>query len=117
MCVTSKFNVTDSKSILFDFEQNFYFLYEHFKMNMTLKIHIIIHHYAHYFEKMGKIFRDTNCESVETVHSSVKKHEEKKGFVTKRKLGTTHHVKRAHQSISSFNALKMGSTPPREMVL
>ena len=36
----------------FDFEQNFYFLYEHFNLNMTLKIHIIVHHYEHYFKNI-----------------------------------------------------------------
>ena len=117
VCITSKFNQFDYKSVLFDFEQNFYFLYEHFNLNMTLKIHIIVHRYEHHFKNMGENFKETNGESVETVHSSIKKHEEKKGFVNKIKLGTTHHLKRAHQSISSFNALKMGSTPPRDIVI
>ena len=45
---------TENKSVLFDSEQNFYFLYEHFNFNMIFKIQIIVHHYAYYFEKMGK---------------------------------------------------------------
>ena len=61
---------------------------------------------------MGESIKETNSETVGTVHSNIKKHKEKKDFVNKRKLGKTHHLKRAHPSISSCNALKKDSTPP-----
>ena len=70
-----------------------------------------------YFTKTGTNFKDTNGEFVETVHYTLKKHEERKGFSTKRKLGTDHHLRKAHRSISVFNAMKMGSTPQKDMMI
>ena len=78
---------------------------------MTLKIHIIIHHYRWYFNKTGKNFKDTNGEFGETVHSTFKKFELGRGFKVSRNLATDHHLLKAHQSISTFNALKMGGSP------
>ena len=40
--------------ILNGFKQNFEFLFENFNLNMSLKVHIIIHHYQDYFEWRGK---------------------------------------------------------------
>ena len=88
---------------------------ESFKVNMTLKIHIIIHHYRWYFTNTGKKFKDTNGEFGETVHSTFKKFELGRGFKVSRKLATDHHLLKAHQSISTFNALKMGGTPAKKM--
>ena len=71
--MTSNFKDADWEQKLFDFEQNFYYLYECFDLNMTLKIHVIIHHYRWYFTKTGTNFKDTNGEFVETVHYTLKK--------------------------------------------
>ena len=62
MCITSNFEEADKKLTLFDFEQNFLNPYEIFVFNMTLKIHIIIHHHMLYFIKTGKTIKDTNVE-------------------------------------------------------
>ena len=82
---------------------------------MTLKIHIILHHYRWYFLKTGIFFKDTNGEFGETVHSTFKKFELGRGMKVSRKLATDHHLLKAHQSISTFNALKMGGTPTSQM--
>ena len=51
VCVTGNFETEDWEQKLFDFEQIFFYLYECFDLNMTLKIHVIIHHYHWYFTK------------------------------------------------------------------
>ena len=51
----------------------------------------------------------------ETVHSTFKKFELGRGMKVSRKLATDHHLLKAHQSISTFNALKMGGTPTSQM--
>ena len=73
ICITSEFTEAAWKMALFDFEQNFFFLYEVHRLNMTLKIHIILTHYKFYFEKMGKNFKETNGEFGETLHSTITK--------------------------------------------
>ena len=78
ICITSEFTEAAWKMALFNFEQNFFFLYEVYQLNMTLKIHIILTHYKFYFEKMGKNFKETNGEFGETLHSTIKKFEAKK---------------------------------------
>ena len=37
---------------------------------MTLKIHVIIHHYADYYELSGLTFWDKTAESSELIHSN-----------------------------------------------
>ena len=113
--ITSNFEEAEAELALFDFEHNFFNLYEIFGLNMTLKIHIIIHHYRWYFTNTGIFFKDTNGEFGETVHSTLKKFELGRGFKVSRRIGTDHHLLKAHQSISSFNALKMGGTPAKSM--
>ena len=117
MCITSNFEEADAKLALFNFEHNFLNLYEMFNLNMTLKIHIILHHYRWYFQRTGKNLKNTNGEFGETVHSTLKKFELGRGFKVSRKLATDHHLLKAHQSISTFNALKMGGTPPSKMAI
>ena len=84
---------------------------------MTLKVHVIIHHYAYYFKIMGKNVKDTNGEFTETLHSTLKKHEVRKGFTVKKKLGTHTHLVKAIQSITSFNSIGIGFTPSKDMTL
>ena len=84
---------------------------------MTLKTHIIIHHYQFYFEKMGTNFSNTNGEFGETLHSTLEKHEQNHGYSVKRKKGTPHHLGSAHKSISHINAEKMGSPATKKMRL
>ena len=49
---------------------NFYELYEDFKLPMTLKIHVIVDHYADYFKETGIFFKSTNDERHEGIHHS-----------------------------------------------
>ena len=91
ICIESNFVEADAELALFNFEQNFLNLYEIFGLNMTLKIHIILHHYMWYFKQTGKNFKDTNGEFGETVHSTFKKIELGRGrkFVENLQLITT----------------------------
>ena len=54
ICIKSNFEEADAELALFNFEQNFLNLYEIFGLNMTLKIHIILHHYTWHFKQTGK---------------------------------------------------------------
>ena len=69
-----------------------------------------MHHYRRYFTNTGTNFKDRHGEFVETVHYTLKKHEERKEFSTKRKSGTDHHLLKSNRSITEFNAMKMAST-------
>ena len=40
---------------------------------MTLKVHIVLHHYQYYFETTGETFKETNGEFTETAHSTLRK--------------------------------------------
>ena len=61
-------------------------MYNTFQLNMTLKIHVIIHHYADYFELSGLTFWDTNGEFSEAIHSSLRIHKERLGFKVVKKM-------------------------------
>ena len=108
---------TDFALILKDYEANFDYLYTHFGLNMTLKCHVILHHYEFYFLSTGKTFRDTNGEFVETVHSSLRIHEESHGYKVVKQIGTPEHLKKSQQSITSFNSLRAGFCSPKDFTL
>ena len=67
--------------------------------------------------KTGTNFRNTNGEFVEAAHYSLKNHEHDHGYVVKKKQGTPHHLLKALQSLSSFNSMRVGATPPQEFTL
>ena len=92
-------------------------LYDNFHLNMTLKIHVIFHHYEEYFETTGTNFRTTNVEHHEAVHHSLKVFERKKGFHQQKKLGTLLHQQKSLLSISCFNVLRAGFVPQNEFRL
>ena len=58
----------DYDLILHDFELNFQYLYANFGLNMTLKVHIIVHHYTDYFD----LTRQTNGEFLESCYYFLK---------------------------------------------
>ena len=102
---------------MFSYKTNFDFLYENFDLNETLKAHVILAHYDWYFKNTGKNFRNTNGEFFEAAHYSLKKHEVDHGYVVKKKLGTPHHLLKSLQSLSTYNSIRIGSTPPQEFTL
>ena len=108
---------TDFALVLNDYETNFDYLYTHFGLNMTLKCHVILHHYEFYFLSTGKTFRDTNGEFVETVHSSLRIHEESHGYKVVKQIGSPGHLKKSQQSITSFNSLRAGFCSPKDFTL
>ena len=69
------------------FKNCFNTLYDNFNFNMTLKFHVIFHHYKEYFETTGTNFRTTHVEHHEAVHHSLKIFDRKKGFNQKEKNG------------------------------
>ena len=80
--------------VLYQFQVNFFYLYENFHLNMTLKVHIILHHYHDYFDWTGRTMRFTNGEFVESSHYSFKKEERTHGFQLKRAMQPSIYYKR-----------------------
>ena len=115
--VSTEFQPQDADFYLFSYKTNFDFLYENFDLNETLKAHVILAHYDWYFKNTGKNFRNTNGEFFEAAHYSLKKHEVDHGYVVKKKLGTPHHLLKSLQSLSTYNSIRIGSTPPQEFTL
>ena len=103
--------------ILEKFERNFNCLYDVYKLNMTLKIHIIIHHYFDYFELSGINMKSTNGEFVESTHSALRIHEEKHGYKVVKKLGEESHIKKSIRSLTSFNSKRAGFSPIQSLKL
>ena len=92
----------------------FFYLYENFGPNMTLKVHVIIDHYKYVFEKSGTTMRHSNGEFTESCHSTLRKSEETHGFKVVKKCGTPVHEKKSLQSLVFFNSRRAGySTPQR----
>ena len=115
--VRTVFKPQDADFYLYTFKTNFKYLYENFEVNETLKTHVIMAHFGWYFETSGTNFRFTNGEYVEAAHYSLKNHEVDHGYVVKKKQGTQHHLLKAFQSLSSFNSMRVGCTPPQEFTL
>ena len=84
MCIEEKLP-GDFRETLTKFKDCFNKLYDSFNLNMTLKIHVIFHHYEEYFETTGTNFRSTNGEHHEAVHHSLKVFERKKVFHQQKK--------------------------------
>ena len=95
----------------------FNYLYDNFDLNMTYKVHVIIHHFKTYFEMTNTTMRDTNGEFVDTLHSSLRIHEENHGFKVVRKLGSATHLRKAKQSLVMFNSKRAGFSPPKDLTL
>ena len=83
-----------------------------YNLNMTLKCHILIHHYPYFFEKGGKNMRYTNGEFPESCHSTLKQSEETHGFKVKGKLGSTMHQQKSWQSLTLYNLKRAGHITP-----
>ena len=58
--------------VLYDFSVNFNYLHDNFRLNMTLKVHIILHHYQDYFDWTGKTMRFTNGDLLKAVTTASK---------------------------------------------
>ena len=56
-------------------------------MNMTLKIHVIIHHYADFFKLTGKNMKTINGEHHEALHHTLKTMERDRNLYMKRNHG------------------------------
>ena len=104
----------DSQLILSEYERNFDILYKEKLLNMTLKNHVISHHIQQYFDLTNTTMKDTNGEFVETLHSTLRKHEENHGFKVVRRLGSPSHLKNSLASHVSHNSLRAGFVPSRD---
>ena len=84
---------------------------------MSLKVHIIIHHYRDYFEWTGKNFRYTNGEFVEASHYSIKNEDKTHNFKVTRGIGTPIHREKLLKSMIWHNSKRTGLTPPGKFTL
>ena len=110
-------DLEDQDLILFDFSVNFEYLFENFNLNMTLKVHIILHHYKDYFDMTQKSMRFTNGEFVESTHYSIKNEERTHNFKVKRMMGTPIHLEKSKKSLVWHNSRRLGMTPPEKLRL
>ena len=74
-------------------------------------------HYSYYFTNTGKTFKDTNGEFVESLHNSLRLHEESHRMKVVRKLGTPGHMKISQASLAPFNVKKAGFSPAQSFSL
>ena len=89
--------------VIHDFSINFDFLFDIFGLNMTLKVHIILHHFKEYFDLAGKARMHINGEFVDSAHYSIIKTEDRvHGFKVKRVIGTPVHVDRQISKVNCF---------------
>ena len=107
----------DFSKVLHDFKVNFEFLNEEFLLPMTLKIHVILHHYSDYFQWTGTTMRNTNTEFTETAHATFKMSERIHKFKVTRKIGTPSHKEMALKSLVWHNSRRAGYVSPSEFIL
>ena len=112
LCVAEQLG--DYEAVLYDFQTNFDYLYEEFNLPMTLKIHVIVHHYKQYFEWTDKTMRFTNAEFTETAHSTFKMSERIHKFKITRKIGTPIHKEMALKSLVWHNSKRAGYVSPND---
>ena len=112
VCTSKKLNLKEAKKAIGNFSDNFYNLYMEFELSMTLKTHIIIHHYLYFFQTTRKTMRLTNGEFHESCHSSLRMSEERSNFKVKRKLGTPIHQYKSCQSLVFYNSKRAGRITP-----
>ena len=75
---------------------------------MTLKIHVIFHHYEDYFDWTGVTMKFTNAEFTETAHATFKISERLHGLKVNRKIGTEKHKENSLKSIVWHNSRRAG---------
>ena len=86
-------------------------MFHEFGLPMTLKIHVIYHHYKGYFHWTQKTMKFTNGEFTETAHSVFKTSERTHNFKVNRRLGTTIHEKKSVASLIWHNSRRAGLNP------
>ena len=95
------------KSTIDEIANCFQLLQENFQMSMTLKIHIILHHYVDHFTVTGETLLKYTDESVEAMHSQIRQFEESHHY-TNHKYGSNSHAKSQHKSTVHINSLNIG---------
>ena len=66
---------------------------------MTLKIHVIYHHFEDYFELREETLQTKTTACTESTYSKLQVYEEVNGYRVVKHLGTNHHVKKSINSI------------------
>ena len=98
----------DYKTVINNFEEHFFNLFHKYQLNMTLKVHIVLHHYQYYFETTGETFKETNGEFTETAHSTLRKEEEEHNMKIVRKVGSPIHQYKSLKVLTLENPTKIG---------
>ena len=73
-----------------------------------MNLHVIIHHYADFFNMNKTNMKNTNGEHHEALHHTLKDFERTKGFFMRKNLGSLIHMQKSLKSISTFNCLRAG---------
>ena len=116
ICIADELD-PDFNLVIQNVQENFDYLYENFGLNMTLKTHVILHHYGFYFSITGKTLKDTNGEYVEALHNTLRIHEDVHRYKVVRKIGTEGHIKKSHKSLSTLNVRMAGFSPSENFTL
>ena len=111
-CTALTLDTSETQRVIDNFTNQFYHLFMEYELSMTLKVHIIIHHYQYFFTKSGQTMKLTNGEFVETCHSSLRQSEERHGLKVKKKLGTPMHMQKIWQSLVLYNSKRAGHITP-----
>ena len=86
-----------------ELETRFIVLNVKFQVSMTLKVHVVLHHFKQYFEMTVLTLRDTSGEYTETCHSTLRKEEEIHGTSITRQVGTPIHQYLSLRSSTQFH--------------
>ena len=93
----------------------FKLLQEHFQMSMTLKMHIILHHYLDHFEVTGETLLRYTDEAVEAMHSQIKQFEERHHYKN-HKYGSCSKAHSQHKSTVHINSLNLGDVKRKRKI-
>ena len=93
----------------------FKLLQEHFQMSMTLKMHIILHHYLDHFEVTGETLLKYTDEAVEAMHSQIKQFEERHHYKN-HKYGSCSKAHSQHKSTVHINSLNLGDVKRKRKI-
>ena len=91
MCMKDELDMSAAhKENIDQFEMHRKFLNEVFKLDQTLKMHVIKYHYVTYFKMMGQTLREVSDKYHEGVHYTQKNHEIKRGLKKRKYWAVLH---------------------------
>ena len=93
------------------FQEKFLLVRKILKVSETVKVHCVVKHMSQYMENCRTTFAWTSDEFIESLHSKLRKFQEKHNLAIrkKRKFGSPLHLKRLMSTIANFNYENLGN--------